>query len=93
MSNSLQRKRQAALNDRGQGLTEYTVIVLLVALVFWIGVRDTDIGENLQTAWKEVSVSFSPTGGSGEPSGSMGGSTGSTSGGFGTTGGGDFGRS
>jgi Flp pilus assembly pilin Flp len=27
----------------GQGLVEYTLVVVLVALVFWIGVRDTNV--------------------------------------------------
>lgn len=37
--------------EDGQGLVEYTFVVLLVALVFWMGVRDTNIskpGESLQ---------------------------------------------
>ena len=34
-------------NDRGQGLMEYTLIVFLVALVFWGGMRSTNIGDKL----------------------------------------------
>lgn len=46
-------KRLCAEED-GQGLVEYTFVVLLVALVFWLGVRDTNIGIGLQNAWSKV---------------------------------------
>jgi len=36
--------RQLWLEEDGQGLVEYTLVVLLVALVFWMGVRDTNVG-------------------------------------------------
>jgi Flp pilus assembly pilin Flp len=35
-------------------LVEYTFVVLLVALVFWMGVRDTNIGTSLQAGWSKV---------------------------------------
>jgi Flp pilus assembly pilin Flp len=44
------------LEDDGQGLIEYTFVVLLVALVFWLGVRDTDIGDSLAQNWAKVSA-------------------------------------
>ena len=31
----------------GQGLVEYTFVVMLVALVFWMGVKDTAVGDTL----------------------------------------------
>lgn len=40
--------------EHGQGLTEYTLVVVLVALVFWIGVRDTQVGDKLAQAWAKV---------------------------------------
>ena len=40
--------------ENGQGLTEYTLVLLLVALVFWIGVRDTQVGQSLSQAWAKV---------------------------------------
>ena len=40
--------------EEGQGLVEYTLIVLLVALVFWVAIRDTNIGAELTTAWGKV---------------------------------------
>jgi len=40
--------------EEGQGLVEYTLIVLLVALVFWVAIRDTNIGVELSSAWGQV---------------------------------------
>lgn len=40
--------------EEGQGLVEYTLIVLLVALVFWVAIRDTNIGTELSNAWGSV---------------------------------------
>ena len=48
-------KRLVSEED-GQGLVEYTFVVLLVALVFWMGVRDTDIGTSLANGWSKVTV-------------------------------------
>ena len=41
-------------DEEGQGLVEYTLIVLLVALVFWVAIRETNIGLELTTAWGQV---------------------------------------
>lgn len=40
--------------EEGQGLVEYTLIVLLVALVFWVAVKETNIGDELSNAWTQV---------------------------------------
>jgi Flp pilus assembly pilin Flp len=40
--------------DDGQGLTEYTLVVVLVALVFWMGVRNTNVGTSLSQGWSRV---------------------------------------
>ena len=40
--------------EDGQGLTEYTLVIVLVALVFWMGVRDTQVGQSLAQAWTKV---------------------------------------
>ena len=40
--------------EDGQGLVEYTFVVLLVALVFWLGVKDTNIGTSLANGWAKV---------------------------------------
>ena len=41
-------------SERGQGLMEYTLIVFLVALVFWGGMRTTNIGDELAGSWSKV---------------------------------------
>ena len=40
--------------ERGQGLVEYTFIVLLVALVLWIGVKGTNAGDVLTGHWNTI---------------------------------------
>jgi Flp pilus assembly pilin Flp len=49
--NLLKRLR---LEEDGQGLTEFTLVVVLVGLVFWIAVRNTDIGNSLASGWSKV---------------------------------------
>lgn len=41
-------------NERGQGLMEYTLIIFLVALVFWGGMKSTNIGDELAVNWSNV---------------------------------------
>jgi Flp pilus assembly pilin Flp len=41
-------------NQAGQGLVEYTLIVVLVALIFWVAVRSTNIDEHLKNAWADI---------------------------------------
>src|SRR4026209_701314 len=92
-------KRPLALNSNGQGIVEYTLIVLLVAIVFWLGIRDTQFGQALQIAWNDVGGSLSsmngqPNSNAAGGSGSTGGSNaGSSSGGSSTGGGGGIGGS
>ena len=40
--------------ESGQGLVEYTLIVMLVALVFWVVVKDSKIGDQFSTSWGKV---------------------------------------
>ena len=42
------------LEDDGQGLVEYTLVVFLVALVFWMGIKDTQMGASLANGWSRV---------------------------------------
>ena len=42
------------VEDDGQGLVEYTLIVVLVALVFWVAIKSTNIGSGLAAAWSKV---------------------------------------
>jgi Flp pilus assembly pilin Flp len=46
--------KRLVVEEEGQGLVEYTLIVLLVALVFWVAVKDSDIGSYLANAWGDV---------------------------------------
>jgi Flp pilus assembly pilin Flp len=49
--NLLKRLR---LEEDGQGLTEYTLIIVLVGLVFWLAIRNTGIGNGLASGWSKV---------------------------------------
>ena len=45
------------LNEKeGQGLVEYTLIVVLVALVFWVAIKSTNIGSQLASGWSKVTA-------------------------------------
>ena len=55
--------KRLVVEEEGQGLVEYTLIVLLVALVFWVAVRSTNIGTQLTDSWNDVSSCLAnPTG-------------------------------
>jgi Flp pilus assembly pilin Flp len=47
--------KRLVVEEEGQGLVEYTLIVLLVALVFWVAVKGTNIGNQLSASWGDVS--------------------------------------
>jgi pilus assembly protein Flp/PilA len=47
--------KRLVVEEEGQGLVEYTLIVLLVALVFWVAVKNTNIGNQLTASWNDVS--------------------------------------
>jgi Flp pilus assembly pilin Flp len=49
--NLLKRLR---LEENGQGLVEYTLVVLLVALVFWVAIKNTNVGSGLASGWSKV---------------------------------------
>lgn len=42
------------LEKDGQGLVEYTLIVLLIALVFWVAIKSTDLGSTLSNGWSSI---------------------------------------
>ncbi len=42
------------VEEDGQGLVEYTLIVVLVALVFWVAIKNTNIGSELASGWSKV---------------------------------------
>ena len=46
--------KRLVVEEEGQGLVEYTLIVLLVALVFWVAIKNTNIGDSLANGWANV---------------------------------------
>jgi len=46
--------KRLLVEEDGQGLVEYTFIVVLVALVFWVAIKETDIGSGLAAGWSKV---------------------------------------
>ena len=46
--------KRLCVEEDGQGLIEYTFVVVLVALVFWMGVRDANVGTSLANGWSRV---------------------------------------
>ena len=44
------------VEEAGQGLVEYTLIVVLVALVFWVAIKNTDVGNQLASGWSKVTA-------------------------------------
>jgi Flp pilus assembly pilin Flp len=46
--------KRLLVEEDGQGLVEYTLIVVLVALVFWVAIKNTNIGSQLASGWSKV---------------------------------------
>jgi Flp pilus assembly pilin Flp len=46
--------KRLVVEEDGQGLVEYTLIVLLVALVFWVAIKSTNIGSALSQGWSNI---------------------------------------
>ena len=46
--------KRLLVEEDGQGLVEYTLIVVLVALVFWVAIKSTNIGDQLGSGWSKV---------------------------------------
>ena len=46
--------KRLLVEENGQGLVEYTLIVVLVALVFWVAIKNTNIGGQLASGWSKV---------------------------------------
>jgi Flp pilus assembly pilin Flp len=57
--------KRLVVEEEGQGLVEYTLIVLLVALVFWVAIRSTNANQALSNSWTSiVNALNTPTSGS-----------------------------
>jgi len=50
-------KIAAAARDRqkGQALMEYTLLLMMVTMVFWVGIKNSDMSHELARAWSRVS--------------------------------------
>jgi len=48
--------KRLLIEEEGQGLVEYTLIVVLVALVFWVAIKNTNIGSQLASGWSKVTA-------------------------------------
>lgn len=48
--------KRLVVEEDGQGLVEYTLIVVLVALVFWVAIKSTNVGSDLASGWSKVGV-------------------------------------
>jgi Flp pilus assembly pilin Flp len=46
--------KRLVVEEEGQGLVEYTLIVLLVALVFWVAIKGTNADQALTNAWTNI---------------------------------------
>lgn len=46
--------KRLVVEEEGQGLVEYTLIVLLVALVFWLAVKNANVDAALSNSWGSV---------------------------------------
>ena len=44
------------VEEGGQGLVEYTLIVVSVAVVFWVAIKNTNIGNGLSSDWSKVTA-------------------------------------
>ena len=54
--------KRMLFEEDGQGLVEYTLMVVLVALVFWVAIKNTNIGSQLASGWSKVTACVgSPT--------------------------------
>ena len=51
--------KRLLVEEDGQGLVEYTLIVVLVALVFWVAIKNTNIGNGLASGWSKVTACVS----------------------------------
>jgi Flp pilus assembly pilin Flp len=49
-SDATPRDRQS-----GQALIEYTLLLMMVSMVFWVGIKNSDMSQELARAWSRVS--------------------------------------
>jgi Flp pilus assembly pilin Flp len=52
----MQLLKRLLVEEDGQGLVEYTLMVVLVALVFWVAIKNTNIGSQLASGWSKITA-------------------------------------
>ena len=55
----MQLLKRLLVEEDGQGLVEYTLIVVLVALVFWVAIRNTNVANGLASGWSKITACVS----------------------------------
>src|SRR5947199_8954889 len=59
----MQLLKKLMVEEDGQGLVEYALIVLLVVFVFWVTIKNTNIGNQLSASWTNIGFCLAtPTG-------------------------------
>jgi len=48
--------KRLVVEEEGQGLVEYSLIVLLVALVFWMAVQGSGVENAISNTWTSIST-------------------------------------
>ena len=48
--------KRLLVDEDGQSLVEYTLIVVLVALAFWVAIKNTSIGSQLASGWSKITA-------------------------------------
>ena len=48
--------KRLLVEEDGQSLVEYTLIVALVALAFWVAIKNTNIGNQLASGWSKLTA-------------------------------------
>ena len=48
--------KRLLVKEDGQGLVEYTLIVVLVALVFWVAIKNTNVANGLASGWSKITA-------------------------------------
>ena len=50
----MQLLKRLMIEEDGQGLVEYALIVLLVVFFFWVTIKNTNIGNQLSASWSDI---------------------------------------
>ena len=50
----MQLLKKLMVEEDGQGLVEYALIVLLMVFVFWVTIKNTNIDNQLSASWSNI---------------------------------------